>query len=306
MSKQIHVNKRQYKLLQLIGKCKKHNPSESLHKQGYVNFSLISEIENGIDYNSFYNKPDFYIPSEVYVKCNTINLNEGLIKTYPSFKLIETIILVLKQGNAYCTDRQFHCNNLDSKTGIASSITFEYPRALYTKEIEDIIQHVCETCGYFITLKRTIAHNANDNELFIFLQIEPKYHASETIPVIGENLFHITTRKLGEKILKQGFCPRQASINQRNRFNYPPRIYFFTEIATKQDVIRYLKVSEKKNQIGKDLYNSDFCLFWLKVKDIPQNIKFFFDYNMPFKKAVYTYDNIPKESIYNYQIITNE
>lgn len=304
MGKQIHLNERQYELLQLIEKCKEHNPSELLVKQGYVNFKLINEIEKGIDYNGFYCKPSFYIPDEVYVKRNTINLNEGLIKTYPSSKLIKTIILSLKQGNAYCTDKQFHCNNLDSKTGVASSIIFEYPRSLYTKEIEDIIQHICETCGYFIALKRTIAHNANDNELFIFLQIEPKYHTSGTIPVIGENLFHVTTRKLGEKILNQGFKPNTADKRQQFSFQYAPRVYFFTEGNIPQ-MVDYMHNAGKLNITGEHNPNHMFRIFVIDTKKIP-NIKFFYEPDIIQQNAVYTYENVPKDSICHYQDVDDE
>ena len=105
-----------------------------------------------------------------------------------------------------------------------------------------------------------------------------------------EYLWHLTPEYNVKSILENGIIPS----NDNCLFDYPERSYFFS----------FKRINNKRIQeIGQNLAavnndsrnNGSYCLLKIDLHKLPENIKFYRDYNC--FNGVYTEDKIPADIV---------
>lgn len=289
MSKQINMIENQYKLLQLIKDCK-----QSIYRiwEGKGPVPLWTHNDGyGIKVQSKY----FHVESPNEIFRPSYQIQEELTKAYPTEKTLDSVIEALQICGSHIQKNDFKLSYWDEGHNVAGVIQLVLNFYDVTKEQIDLITHIFETCGYFLSYTNVKDRNAKS---YIF-QYDPKFQNNKNLPQINRHLYHITTLTKGEKILEQGFKPNTADKRRQFSFQYAPRVYFFTEGNIPQ-MVDYMYNAGKLNSTGEDNTNHMFRIFFVDTEKIP-NIKFFFDPDIVQQNAVYTYENVPKDSICDYQ-----
>lgn len=296
MNKQIRINESQYQLLQLIKDCKQ-SISRIWDRNGPVPLWTHND-GYGIKEQSKYFHAES--PNEIFRPSHQSAIQEGLIKTYPTETTLNRVAEALQACGSHIQKNDFNLSCWDEDHKIAGVIQLILNFYDVTKEQIDLITHIFETCGYFLSYTNVKERNAKS---YIF-QYEPKFQTNKNLPQINRYLYHITTLAKGEKILKQGFKPNTADKRQQFSFQYAPRVYFFTEGNVPQ-MVDYMYNAGKLNIAGEHNTNHMFRIFVIDTKKIP-SIKFFYDPDIVQQNAVYTYENVPKDSICHYQDVDGE
>lgn len=205
-----------------------------------------------------------------------IKLSEGLIKTYDiknTTKIIEKR-LGLKR-NQYKVQ--------EGENGIEVI-------AIYTdKENKDGVMKILDLCGYYVTneLKKWRFFKRG-----YILEFRPKFtNTTELQKFIREYpiLWHVTTEEKLEKIKKQGFVPKSSN----TVFDYPSRIHFLAGTYSLNDAEKMLSIIREKSE-NKD---SNWKIIKVDVRKKDGNIPIF-HYDPDFPGAVYTYENIPANIVF--------
>lgn len=157
-------------------------------------------------------------------------------------------------------------------------------------DIEENAQLVCDDldkAGYFVGFRKVV--NIKDMQWQI-LQFEPMFEVDQTEALKQYDFaYHWTPLYNLQNIIDNGFVPK----TENNSFDYPPRIYFLTGAAPKNDI---LKLGQKLCVANKSPKNTkDYILLKINTAKIPENCKFYFDPNMA--NAMYTTDSIPSDVI---------
>lgn len=199
---------------------------------------------------------------------NNHNLTEGIFSTYKPEKVEK--YLKKRYGEYAFVERYTNENKVEI-----------FRIGFYNDEDgEKIVNKDMSLCGYFpsyiwITEDGTIK----------YITYEPQHQKS--VKGLIENrryIYHLTPEN---KIQKIGLVPK----TNNKKFKYPSRIYFFLNKPTKYtciDLITQFSDATENEYWGK--YN----LLEIDTRKVG-DADFFFDPNA--KQCVYTYDNIPPESL---------
>ena len=288
MSKQINIIKNQNELLQLIKDCK-----QSIYRVWDGNGSVPLSHNDG--YGIKVQPKYFHVESSSEIfRPSHQNTIEELIKVYPTENALDNVIEALQICGSHIQKNDFKLSYWDEGHKVAGVIQLILNFYDVTKEQIDLITHIFETCGYFLSYTNVKERNAKS---YIF-QYEAKFQNNKRLPQINKYLYHITTLTKGEKILEQGFKPNTADKRRQFSFQYAPRVYFFA-IRNLPQMVDYMYNAEKLNNNGKHKTNNMFRIFVIDTEKI-SNIKFFYDPNIVQQNTVYTYENVPKDSICDY------
>ena len=150
-----------------------------------------------------------------------------------------------------------------------------------------LIENDFSNAGYF--LGNSKVENI-DGMKWKILQFEPIFQEDKTDEIRKNNIaYHWSPFYNKEFILKNGFIPS----SNNKLFSYPPRVYFMGGSCTNEELLGigralcYANNDEKNNGI--------YSLFFIDTAEIPEDIKFYYDPNMP--NAMYTYNDLPSSVI---------
>lgn len=214
--------------------------------------------------------------SSAFYYDNFNSLSEGLIVTYPIQKVKEYVDDLLNvPGNEYIT-------MIDN-----DKFRIKYYN---TERNKEIVSKALSLCGYPLS-KETI-----DGDYIEQCYI-PKYSGDVTDIIHNKMQFimHISPLYYKDNILQKGFIPK----TKHSDFQYNDRIYFFVQNTPPQEILYQIQLfnSKLKNKTNNNIY----CLFYVDVKKMPEDVKFYVDTTYGF--GVYTMQNIRPDVIYNVQEI---
>lgn len=205
----------------------------------------------------------------------SINLNEGLYKTYPPNT---TVKYVKKLFNL--TDDMIGILDTNGSTPEEKRIWSVYCD-LYenSKRMEKAM--LC--CGY------TLSKEERDDNIIqqIYIPINPP-NINDIVRKY-DHITHITPIYYKEKILKRGFVPKSTNV----MFSYPERVFFFKGDTPPIEMSYQIIDFDEKRKNKRN--NHTYTLFTVDTKKIPENVNFHTDLTYPF--GIYTNDNIPPSAI---------
>ena len=106
------------------------------------------------------------------------------------------------------------------------------------------------------------------------IQFEPYIQPNERELVDDyENIYHISPIENKESIKKFGIIAKSSD----KEFKYPKRCYFVRGDAGHRDISNIIKMMYGRNDYGN--IKGLFCVFTIKTKDIPKDIRFYYDGN---------------------------
>lgn len=106
-------------------------------------------------------------------------------------------------------------------------------------------------------------------------------------------LLHLTPYYNVDSIMRFGLIPKNANL----MYNYPQRVYMLTQNVTEDD---FWNLGNGLSTANMDSRNTGiYILLKITLKKVPDDVKFFYDPNMP--NAVYTTKGIPSECVEIYQ-----
>lgn len=156
---------------------------------------------------------------------------------------------------------------------------------------DKLIEDDMNKLGYFLGVKGNIQHV--NNMKFRILQFEPtsqiQKDSSDEIKLNNNYLYHLTPNYNITSIIKNGLIPS----HKNKLFNYPERTYLIKENSS-DEKIKYL--GERLCNINKDPQNNgEYILLKIKLENLPDNIKFYYDPNSSlgiFTEQIIPYSNI--------------
>lgn len=163
---------------------------------------------------------------------------------------------------------------------------------LYSENSE-IIKSFLKSIGFFtsVHIKELYNIHGKTDTRWSIMQFEPLHQKDYTKRVVDKGVaWHLTPAYNVLSILKNGIIPH----NNNGIFDYPDRSYFFS----------FKKINHKRiTEVGNLLYlnnddernNGIYCLLKIDLKNLPDNIKFYKDYNC--NNGVFTEDKIPADII---------
>ena len=129
-----------------------------------------------------------------------------------------------------------------------------------------------------------------DGMIYAVIRFDPQYPKDITNEV-GKMQYikHLTPRYNVESIKKNGFIP----LHKNDVYKYPPRIHFFKDDTTDEDIDAIGQDLCESNSNSKN--NGEYVLFTLDVSKIPNDVKFIGDSCC--ELAVCTEDAIPYDTV---------
>jgi hypothetical protein len=201
---------------------------------------------------------------------NTFKTFEGLIKSVPIDKAVE----ILKKN----------LPNLDYIEGDSTTIRVIFTEPVLLGQIKPLINNL----GYFIynindewsmtDIEDRGYFSADDTEV-MSVDLEAKFYNNQITE--KKILYHVTTTKSVEKILRQGLVPKSKS----KKDYHPERIYLTDSFWWAKNIpLAFEKFG----------YNGPWCI--LKIDTTDLNISLYEDPQMP-EDGFYTTSNIPPKNI---------
>lgn len=152
-----------------------------------------------------------------------------------------------------------------------------------------LIESDFANAGYFLGFNR--AENI-DGMKWKILQFEPIHQEDNTDEIRKNNIaYHWSPSYNKAFILKNGFIPS----SNNNLFSYPPRVHFMCGTCTNQELTDIGRALCEANSDKRN--NGNYSLFYIDTTEIPEDVKFYYDPNMP--NAMYTYNELPISVILN-------
>lgn len=232
------------------------------------------------------------------------NLNEGVTKTYPTKSVLKRFYT--DKDFQHCGFKCFEWN--DNKT-IAGQIVVYVPNKRDYTWFENELKHHFESFGYYLSTtfkQRLYSEDERMNINYWCYQFEPRYQYGRMPKILGDKIYHITTKNGYEKIKRFGFSPRSNCVVG---YEYPERVYFFTvynEGLFKQYIIDSQK-SNKKFSDGELVDTGEYVILTIDLKKVDyRKVQFFTDPNVPDRISVFTGNNISKDCIVNVKEIKLE
>ena len=219
--------------------------------------------------------------------------NEGLIKTYPTIKLLEALSKKYPLNADYIASY-----SPDENEEIYGVNIVIIPIDKFNDKMLSDLKLDVDKFGYFVSSLWRDNKTVKINEMFeeyIVIQIEPKYFkCNNSIPKF---LYHITNKSSVNKILKNGFVPK---INKTSFLNHPERVYFFTKLPNNETI--QLFINDLKTYGSNIMKMEEYYLITIDTSYLNNTVKFFEDANFPDENAVYTLDNETNKSIFNVKL----
>lgn len=235
-----------------------------------------------------------YDPFEVRVnnhnKASGSNVNEGLIKTYPTKKTLSFVCDRLNKNEFLIKPADFIVQSPNDDGTIYGNVIISIYLDDLSSELDSLLINSFRTCGYH--LGATFNRVDGNGMSCVVYQFEPMFQTNMANPTIGKYLYHVTTENAARKILKYGMSPSNRT---KNGFKYTNRNYFFT-IYDEDLFEEYMIEAKKINIKGKNKFNYDFKVLTIDT-DKTQNLELYTDPNFGNKIAVFTYNNIPPTAI---------
>lgn len=208
-------------------------------------------------------------------------LDEGLIHTY-NIKQVKKILLNRFKLN----DSQFYIEKRN-KNGTEVELGAIILNNNTSKKVIGEIKHFMRTCGYFESMPEQRVEN------FLIYIFEPRFtnDVTEEIRKKYKYLYHATPSIYVKKILNKGLIPK----SKNTLFFYPDRIFCMRGNNLSNGQINTLKnvQAERGKHIKYD--DNEYTILSINVSKLPDSIKFYVD---PMSDdAIFTYDNIPPQSI---------
>lgn len=238
-------------------------------------------VRQWVDYSEIKHPVNYSSPLALYMRNE---LKEGLIHTYPVDKTVDYI------RNYFKLDVN-QIKKVPSENGVYYIIV-EIPTI--SDNLEQVIKAM-NLCGYYLSYPKFDSVPKNK---WVTLQFEPKFQEDDTekIKANTDKLIHLTPSYNLDKIKKIGFTPK----TKNGLFDFPDRVYFLTDGTDVNSLINIAK-NLKDYKSNSDFIKS-FSVIFVDVDLIPDKIKLYLDPNYIF--GVYTYDNIPADTISEIEEIT--
>lgn len=238
----------------------------------------MGEYLPSIPFNTFYEKLDeMRLP---------FFINEGLISTYPSDRVISFL------SKAFNLKKDEDENELSLSDKMNNRINHEYNGEIYLNKQENETE----------TITLVLYDKTSFNDINFYMKkygwnllseegdkytYEKKFEV-ETITNLliahGINqLYHITTEKVVNKILKQGLVPKAR--NDNGFINNESRIYFKTREPDENDVENFSAYK----------FEEELVVLAIDLEKINKTTKFYYDSRLG--NSLYTYEPIPNTAI---------
>lgn len=235
-----------------------------------------------------------YDPCEVRVnkknEVSSSDVNEGLIKTYPTKKTLSFVCDRLNKKRVPIRPTDFSLLSPNDDGTIYGNVIISIYLDDLSSEIDSLLINSFKACGYY--LSATSNRIDDDGMSCVVYQFEPTFQTNISNPTIGRYLYHITTENAARKILKYGMSPSNRT---KNGFKYTNRNYFFT-IYNEGLFEEYMDEAKKINIKGKNKFDYNFKVLTIDTDKTP-NLELYTDPNFDNKIAVFTYNNIPPTAI---------
>lgn len=235
-----------------------------------------------------------YDPFEVCVnkhnETSSSDVNEGLIKTYPTKKSLSFVCDRLNKNGFPIKPSDFIIQSPNDDGSIYGTIIITIHLVNLSSDFDSLLINSFRTCGY--RLGATFNRVDDDGMSCVVYQFEPMFQTNMHNPTIGKYLYHVTTENAAIKILKYGMSPSNRT---KNGFKYTNRNYFFT-IYDEELFEEYMHEASKINIKGKNEFDYNFKVLTIDTDKI-QNLELYTDPNFDNKIAVFTYNNIPPTAI---------
>lgn len=187
-------------------------------------------------------------------------LDESKTVTKPTKELEDKLLSFYKnefESSTYISENFKNCtmftNEYPVKDGIYGSVIFTAAVDLNVMSIKDFVNKVARIAnlfGYNYVNSDTLVANApmkSSNGIIcncgsVFVQFEASY-VDGTSLIVGDCIYHVTTRNAARKILTQrkGLLPNSTS---EHNFSYPNQVYCFVNLPDNL-YVRYAEASDK-------------------------------------------------------------
>lgn len=229
----------------------------------------------GCEEDSFTNYPIRCFKPRFERMADNNELDEGLIRTYPSEWVEEYLSKRINTDFIKASFDEIYCH-------------FWFILKPGSKSIDSLIKKM-DSFGYYCAVEDNVKEG-------VYLQFEPKFDeyfkGSELSFRFSDIMFyHVAPSHFKEKILKYGLVPKS-----KNGFlKYPDRVYLMRATSSGEKDVCEL-ASELYDKSANKLNNGFYSLFGIKSDGL-EDVKFYTDMNMPGSDAFFTYENIPPENI---------
>lgn len=229
----------------------------------------------------------------VHSKNEKNDIDEGVLKTYPSRMAIEKLIIKynekhIKVPSWVYETQKYVITHTKNDNDILPHIIFVVTEEESNEIIIDTLKENLLSSGYGFGAHAS--QKLPNKRVIETFQFEPKFHPDET-NIIGRYLYHATTKSAWESIEKRGMFPTNKCLKG---FTYDGRCFLF---RTRNDELikNYILKSGKRN-INNGIINDEFVILEIDRNEL-SGTKFYGDPNMPINSAVFTYENIPSKAI---------
>lgn len=261
---------------------------KSLEKTNTVSPRIEGEIPNVSKYIRTFTNIDLVDDK------NNHTVNEGLIKTYPIDKSVN--YLIRKYG---LNHEQIQIEPIDNGIITINIICIILPNSIDGNTLGNI-KHDLQTCGYFNNQEPISIQNTN----FFIMAFEPKFseEVTEMVKQKYHYLYHSAPKIYLDKITKNGLIPK----SKNSLFFYPDRTFLMIGDKLDNKQVDVLKKVQNARNVNADTNNpierKEHVLIVIDTTKLPTDVKFYCD-PMAYG-AIFTYDNIPPNSIANIEPFT--
>ena len=220
-------------------------------------------------------------PSKYKFNLFSINLKEGLLRSYPA----DTVIKYIK-SHLHIPDLAIVKDNTDNVDIIL--VTAHN----VGNNINSLIR-IMNLCGYYLGAPKLETIKPNQ---VVQLQFEPRVSNNCILPKDLGGLYHWTRPELVNKILKNGLAPR----SKNSFFSYPERIYVVKDSIPEAELLDLGALLSTALNFGKyengQSFDQTLSLIQINPRRLKQDFAFFIDPNYS-DYGLYCLENIPPDAI---------
>lgn len=217
-------------------------------------------------------------------------ITEGLIKTY-SYSDTRKVLLtndILKYGIKISPIYFFKQTNSSGDKPIQIYLNFTKGLESVSEEYFNRVIKLMDICGWYFA--GTLGHgNELGYDRLLRLDspftcvFEPKFDVLLSNDDIPNELYHVTPKRLVEKILKKGIVPKSGNMFT----NHPERVYLFM-----QDPSDMVDEIAHTFNLGKDI-DEEYVVIEVEYDKIRNGNRFYIDPNSNYINACFTLEPIP-------------
>lgn len=221
-------------------------------------------------------------PSKYNFNLFSINLKEGILRSYPA----DTVIKYVKN--------HLHIPNLAIFKDTTDNVDVILVAVHNVGNNIDSLIRIMNLCGYYLAVPTDVA-KINPNEI-ARLQFEPRNQDNCIHPNTIGTLYHWTRPELVNKILKNGLAPR----SKNSFFSYPERIYVVKDSIPEAELMDLgamlcTALNFEKYENGQS-FDQTLSLIQINPRLLKQDFAFFIDPNYS-DYGLYCLENIPPDAI---------